>query len=285
MEDEVREHGLLERRLEGLNELVGQLLDESDGVREQVVAPVMLEGPGGRVQRLEEAVANRHFGAGERVQQRRLARVGVAGERDLGHRRRLAALAHDAAGALETPEAPAQRRDAVAGKAAVGLDLRLARAPGADAAVHPARAEALEVGPEAPHPREVVLELCELNLQLAFRRVRVRGENVEDDRRAVDHRDLELGLKVALLPRRQLVVDGHEVRVGPLDSLLQLDELAAPEIAVGVGLRAVLDHRPGRRHAGCAQQLAQLGEILVAVPGINPDGQRPLGGARHPGIR
>ena len=75
---------------------------------------------------------------------------------------------------------------------AIGLDLRLARAPRADSA-----AEALEVGPEPAHPREVVLELGELDLQLALGRVRVVGEDVEDDRGSVDHRHAERLLEVA----------------------------------------------------------------------------------------
>ena len=43
MQDEVGEHGLLERRLEGLDELVGQLLDEADRVGHQVRAAAVLD--------------------------------------------------------------------------------------------------------------------------------------------------------------------------------------------------------------------------------------------------
>ena len=41
-------------------------------------------------------------------------------------------------------------------------------------------------------------------------------------------------------------------------------ELAAAEVAVGIGALAALDHLAGHRHAGGAQQLAELGEIQVA---------------------
>ncbi len=67
--------------------------------------------------------------------------------------------------------------------------------------------------PEAPHSREVVLELSQLDLELALGGVRVVGEDVEDHRGAVDHGHAERLLEVALLPRRELVVDGNEVRV------------------------------------------------------------------------
>ena len=74
-------------------------------------------------------------------------------------------------------------------------------------------AEPLEVGPQAPHPREVVLELGELDLELALGGVGVGGEDVEDDRGAVDDRDAERRLEGALLARRELVVAGDQVRV------------------------------------------------------------------------
>ena len=125
----------------------------------------------------------------------------------------LALAAHRAARGLRAAQAAPERGDAVAREAAVGLDLGLARSAGADAAVHASRAQPLEVGPEPAHAREVVLELGELDLELALGRAGVVGEDVEDDRRAVDHRHVELLLEVALLARQQLVVAGHEVGV------------------------------------------------------------------------
>ena len=56
VQDQVGEHRLLERRLEGLDQLVGQLLDEADRVGEQVVAAGELEAAGGRVEGVEEPV-------------------------------------------------------------------------------------------------------------------------------------------------------------------------------------------------------------------------------------
>ena len=134
--------------------------------------------------------------------------------------------------------------------------------------------------PQPAHAREVVLELRELDLELALGRAGVVGEDVEDDRRAVDHRHAELLLEVALLARQQLVVDRDQVGVGLLHRLLQLGELAAAEVAVRVGPLAALHHLAGDGHAGGAQQLAQLGEIGLAGP--DADRQRAL--ARAPGI-
>ena len=137
-----------------------------------------------------------------------------------------------------------ERGDPVAGEAAVGLDLCLARTPGPDTAVDPAGAEPLEVRPQAAHPRQVVLELRELDLELALGAVRVRGEDVEDDRGAVDHRDAERRLEIALLARRELVVAGDEVRVGGGELRLQLLELAGSEVGVRMRMLAALDISP-----------------------------------------
>ena len=134
-------------------------------------------------------------------------------------------------------------------------------------------AEALEVGPQAPHAREVVLELGELDLELALGRVGVVGEDVEDDRRAVDHRHVERRLQVALLARRELVVGGDQVGARALDLRAQLVELAATEVAVGVGFGPDLDQLAGGRDPGRAQELLELGERVGAVgrrPGVTP---------------
>src|SRR5207253_2767856 len=81
--------------------------------------------------------------------------------------------------------------DPVAGQAAVGLDLRLPRSTGADPAVYAPRAEPLEVRPQPAHAGKVVLELGQLDLELALGRVGVVGEDVEDHRGAIDHGDAE----------------------------------------------------------------------------------------------
>ena len=85
---------LLQRRAEGVDELVRQLADEPDGVRDEVRAALEPQRPRRRVERVEEPVAHADLAAGERVEQRRLARVRVAGERDRRQVRALALGAH-----------------------------------------------------------------------------------------------------------------------------------------------------------------------------------------------
>ena len=266
--EQLRAARLLERGRERVHQLVGQLADEADRVRQQVRPAAQLQRARGRVQRVEQAVAHAHLRAGERVQQRRLARVGVADQRDRRQRRALALGALHRARALHVLQAAAQHRDPVARQAAVGLDLGLPRAPRADAA-----AEALEVAPQAAHARQVVLQLRQLHLQLALGAVRVGGEDVEDHRRAVDHRQAQRLLEVALLARAQLVVARDQVRVARQRRGLRLRHLARAQIGVRMGLLATLDHLPHDRHPGGAQQLAQLRQVV-------PVGQRRDANAR-----
>ena len=275
MEQQVGLERLLQRRSERVDELMRQLADEADGVGQQVSPPGDLERARGRVERVEEPVANADLGPGERVEQRRLAGVGVAGERDGRQRGAVALAAHHLARAVLLVEPALERGDSVARQPAVGLDLALARAPGADSG-----AEALQVGPQPAHPREVVLELRQLDLQHALGAVRVVGEDVEDDRRAVDHRHADGLLEIALLARQQLVVARDEVGVGVLDRLLELGELALAEVAVGIGLRTLLGHLADDGRTGGAQQLAQLAEVGLLRPG--GDAERALAGARRP---
>ena len=187
------------------------------------------------------------------------------------------ASAHDLPVALQPLQAATQVRDAVARQAAVGLDLRLAGAPGADPATEP-----LEVGPQAPHSREVVLELGQLHLELALGAVGVVGEDVEDHGRPVDHRHAQTLLEVALLARDELVVAHDEVRVRAGDLGLDLGELPAAEIAVGIRPGANLDDLADVRDSGGAQELLELREGIAVAGrgGQDAHAQRALTGPR-----
>src|SRR6202042_1102286 len=99
-----------------------------------------------------------------------------------------------------------------------------------------AAAEALKVAPQPTHAREVVLELRQLDLQLALGAVRMRGEDVEDHRRAVDYRQAEPLPEVALLARAQLVVASDDIRVTRQRRSLRLGDLAWAEVRVRVRL-------------------------------------------------
>ena len=228
---------------------------------------------------------------GQRVQQRRLARVRVARQSHIGQMRALALGALDRPRRLHLLQPALQDRDAVARQPAVGLDLGLARAAGADAADAAAGAETLEVRPQAAHAGHVVFELGELDLHLALGRVGVGGEDVEDQRGAVEHRDVQRGLEVALLARGELVVGDDHVGVVLFEQGLELVHLAGAEIEVRMLVVTPLGEHPDRCGAGGAQELLELLQIihvrrrsdaegaLLGPAGIRRRGVAGLGGA------
>ena len=253
MREQVGKARLLQRCGEGVDELVGQLADEADGVGEQVRPAAQPQRADRRVERVKQTVADAYLGVGQRVQKRRLAGVGVSHQRDLRQCCTLALRALGGARAAHAVQAPAQGGDAIARQAAVGLDLRLPRAARADAS-----AEALEVAPQPAHAGEVVFELCQLDLQLALGAVGVRGEYVQDHRGAVDHRQAQRLLEVALLPRAQLVVAGDQVGIAGARHGPDFGHLAGAQVGVGMRTLAALDELAHDAHAGGAQKLCEL---------------------------
>ena len=204
---------------------------------------------------------------GERVQQRRLADVRVAGQRDGRRVRPLALAATRRALLRQAGEPTAEQRRPPARQAAVGLQLRLARASRADAA-----AEAFEVLPHAPHARQVVLELRELDLELSLSRHRVLGEDVEDQLRAVDDARVERILERSLLRRVELGVDEEHLGARLLVRTLQLLELPLSHIGSRVGPGPVLHELADRLDSRGPGELVELGELLGLVHALREDG-------------
>jgi len=98
--------------------------------------------------------------------------------------------------------------DALAEEPPVGLELCLAGTAQADTAFL-----AFQVGPAADEARGKVLELCELDLYLAFVAARALGEDVEDQAGTIHDAAIETLLEIALLYRRQLVIEDRDRRV------------------------------------------------------------------------
>ena len=204
MEDEIGRERLLEGRREALHELGGKPPDEADRVGHEVSAAVVREGSRRRIECLEQPVVDGDVRLGERVQEGRLADVRVAGKGDGRRVRAPARRALRPALRLERPELPPEEADPAPGKPAVALELRLPGAARSDPA-----AEALEMLPHASHARKVVLELRELDLELALGASSVLSEDVEDQLGPVHDPELERILEPSLLARVELVVDDH----------------------------------------------------------------------------
>ena len=144
-----------------------------------------------------------------------------------------------------------------------------------------AAAEALEVLPHAPHPRQVVLELRELDLELSLGAVGVLGEDVEDQLRAVDDARVERVLERPLLHGIELVVDEQHLGARVAVRLLQLLELALADVRARIRARALLDElgRPARRRPCAPARAARRARPRRRLPSR---ARRPRTRARAP---
>ena len=259
MDDEVGQTHGIEGGAERLDQLVGQLAHEADGVgHEDRLAAGQRELPRAWVERDEEAVLRRHAGVGQPVEQRRLPRVGVP------HQCELTVAAPGAAAALQRPRAlhlaqlGLELVHASHQAPAVDLELRLARPPGPDATRLLAQR-----GAAAAQARQPVAQQRQLHLRLALGAARVLGEDVEDHRGAVDGRAAEQLLEVAVLRRRQVVVEHDGVGVEAPAQRGDLLGLAATDEGRGVGRVAPLHDAADDIGTGAVHQLRQLVELLA----------------------
>ena len=110
--------------------------------------------------------------------------------------------------------------------------------------------------PHAAHPRQVVLELRQLDLKLSLGAPRVLGEDVEDQLRPIDHTRLQSILERALLDRIELVVHEQDLGARLLVGALQLLELPLAHVGPPLRAGAVLDELPDRLDEGGVRQLS-----------------------------
>jgi len=103
-----------------------------------------------------------------------------------------------------------------------------------------------------------VLQLRELDLQLAFVRARALREDVEDEARAIDDAALGELFEIALLHRRQRAVDEDQVRVERLPLLGELLGLAGADEVARVRTVDARRQRADDARARRARELAKL---------------------------
>ncbi len=186
-----------------------------------------------------------------------------------------ARVATRVAARLHALDVAAQLGDLRVDPAAVELDLRLTGSARADALTAGDAATGLAGHRLTPatQARQEVLQLGQLDLRPALAALGVLGEDVEDQRGAVDDLDLDDVLERAALARGELAVADDGVGALLDDDVAQLERLALAEPGRGVGLLAALhdalEHRrPGRLGEG--RELAH-GVLGVVGGALGPD--------------
>ena len=120
-----------------------------------------------------------------------------------------------------------------------------------------------------------MLQLGQLDLQLAFVALGAQREDIQDQRDPVDHAQVEQPFQVALLGRRQGLVEQHDVGQQGLGHAHALVRLARADEELGVGAVAPRRQRADDFGAGA---LGQHGEFLgmgkeIRVPEVDADDQ------------
>ena len=261
MQQQIGVGGFLERGAEGGDQRVRQPIDETDGVGDQQLAGVgQADPPHQGIERDEQGVGDLGGGARQAVEERRLAGVGISDQRHRRHPALVAALAQLAAPAPYLFDLVAEDLDPRADPPPVHLELRLAGSARADAA-----AQARQRRAGADQPRQQVLQLGELYLQLALTRAGAPREDVEDELRAIDHLARDHRLQLAQLRRRELVVDDDDVDPGLGARQRQRLRLAPADEGRRVGRGALLQRPHHGRGTGGVSQAVELVEGLLGV--------------------
>ena len=259
---------LLQRGLKGVDQAVRQVADEAHGVRQRHRAPgplpiAQVQLARGGVERGKQLVGRIRARLDQRVEQRRLAGVGVADQRNVERALALALAALRLALALDLGEALLGALDRFADHAAVQFDLRLAgAAAAADAALL-----ALQVAPAAHQARAEVLQARQFDLQLALVAAGALGEDFKNQQRAVVDRQADGALQIALLHRAEGLVEQHLLRALGLGQQADFIRLAAADEQRRIGRLALAGDARDRLHAGGLRQQAQLFQLAVEMGG------------------
>ena len=134
------------------------------------------------------------------------------------------------------------------------------------------RATALpgQVGPGARQAWQPVFVLRQLHLQRAFARARMLREDIQDQRGAIQHLDVlvaDSALELALLRRRELLIEDHDLRAGIGPQRHQFLDLARADQGSGVRAIQLLLQHANHLKAGCFRKPFQLHKRILQRPG------------------
>ena len=209
VQQQIRLHHFLQRRLERLDQAVRQFADETDRVREQnILVRRQFQAARRRVQRGEQFILGQNVRAGERVEQGGFAGVGVTD--DGGQRPVSCAGARRAAwraggGRCRGRAKFVSMRSCTWRRSASNCD-----------SPSPPRMPMPPVCRDKWPQNRVrrgskCCKLRQFDLHLAFARAGALRENIENQRRAVENFAVENFFQVAALRGRKFVVENHRV--------------------------------------------------------------------------
>ena len=287
MQQQVGIDGFLQRGLEGLDEAVRQIADEAHRVGQRDAAADLRQEQlaRGGVERGKQLVGRITARLDQGIEQRRLARVGVADQRDGKGVGALALAALRGTLALDLFEPLLDALDRFGDHAAVQLDLGFARA----AACAGAALLALQVAPATHEARAQVLQPRQFDLQLALVAARTLREDFKDEHGSVVDRHAERALEVALLRGAERLVEQDFGGAGLLGEQLDLVGLAAAHEQGWIGRAALAGDPRDRFEAGSLGQQAEFFEFRIEMrkAKIHPHQNGERGGilVLHQGIR
>ena len=229
VQQQMRFARLLQCRLKRGHEFVRQLADEAHGVRQHHRrAARKTQAAHGWIEGGEQLVRDIDLAAGKRIEQRRFTGVGVADQRHRRHRNLRARTAPSVALPLEALEPVCDRAHARAEQTPVGLQLCFPGAAAhADTALLP-----FEMGPAAHQATRLVLQLRQLDFEFALETARPSRKYIQDQPATIEHAYAGQALEVALLARRQRVIEQDQFgtlgarRTGDFLCLAAADEVA-----------------------------------------------------------
>src|SRR5690606_33117355 len=176
-----------------------------------------------------------HGRAGQAVEQRRLASIGVAYKRN-DRKRHLTALGSvQVACTSNCIKLALDARDAVLQQTTVGFDLGFTRA------AHEAATATLafQVSPTANETTALVFEMRKIDLKAAFLGAGAAAKDLQDETSAIKHLGLQLALQIALLNRRELMIHDHQLGLCVFNDASNFGKLARADEGRGSRRRYV----------------------------------------------
>ena len=263
VEQQVGFHHLLQRRLEGFDEAVWQFADEPHGVAQQdVLIGGKPEAAGGGIQRREQFVLGQDRCPRQGIEQGGLTGIGVAHDRSQWPLMTLASVALGQPLATDDVEFIPDPFDPFLGLAAIGFELGFAFTT--DGTEAPALSG--KVGPEAGQARKEILELGELDLELAFPGAGALGEDLQNEGGAIQDLAAKDLLQIPRLGTGELVVEDDCIDAQFLAAEGKLGGLAGPDSGGGVRRFELLGSvaEDPRTHRG--GQFTQFVQGITDVP-------------------